>query len=306
MAEWCRPRRAVYWCGDGGGGLYPDAILVSQVSDASASQVVLAIGDACGPPPKNRGAVAVANLASQLMAADPTTVILLLGDNAYNRGKGDEYQLYYDPVLGIPSLKSRTWACPGNHDYRTAGAAAYFATFGPDAAGTPTRSYYSFDLPCGWHVVSLNSEVEQDEHSPQLRWLRQDLTARSHGPILAFWHRPRWGSGAHRDSKKPRWFWKELCAHGAEIVLNGHAHHYERFAPQKPNQIADPHGLREFIVGTGGRNLSGRSKETPNSEFAEFNHFGLLKLELFRTGYRWEFITIDGPVLDRGEAQTNH
>jgi hypothetical protein len=279
---------------------------LSPVTTAESSQSILAIGDACGPPRKNRGAVAVAHLATELVTADPSTIILLLGDNAYNKGRPDEYAQYYEPVLGIPPLKDRTRACPGNHDYRTAGAAPYFATFGPEAAGTPTRSYYSFELPCGWHVVSLNSEVEQDEHSPQLRWLREDLATRQHAPILAFWHRPRWGSGAHRDSKKPRWFWKELSAHRAEIVLNGHAHHYERFAPQKPNQVADPRGIREFIVGTGGRNLSGRSKQTPNSQFAEFEHFGLLKLDLSPREYRWEFVTIDGPVLDSGRSPTNH
>jgi 3',5'-cyclic AMP phosphodiesterase CpdA len=276
------------------------------VSGGDATQSILAIGDACGPPKKNRGAVAVAGLASNLVAANPETLILLLGDNAYNKGRPEEYQLYYEPVLGIVPLKRRTRACPGNHDYRTAGAAPYFATFGSEAAGTPTRSYYSFDLPCGWHVISLNSEVEQDEHSPQVRWLREDLATRRHAPILAFWHRPRWGSGAHRDSKKPRWFWKELASHRAEIVLNGHAHHYERFAPQKPNQVADPGGIRQFIVGTGGRNLSGRSKHTPNSEVTEFEHFGLLRLELSARAYLWEFITIDGPVLDAGRSATNH
>jgi 3',5'-cyclic AMP phosphodiesterase CpdA len=276
------------------------------VNPHDGHQPILAIGDACGPPRKNRGAIPVANLASDLVSADPSTMILLLGDNAYNKGRPDEYAQYYEPVLGVPPLKSRTFACPGNHDYRTAGAAPYFATFGPKAAGTPTRSYYSFDLPCGWHVISLNSEVEQDEHSAQLRWLREDLATRQHAPILAFWHRPRWGSGAHRDSKKPRWFWKELSTHRAEIVLNGHAHHYERFAPQKPNQVVDPNGIRQFIVGTGGRNLSGRSKYTPNSEFAEFDHFGLLKLELSAHEYRWAFVTIDGPVLDGGRSRTNH
>jgi 3',5'-cyclic AMP phosphodiesterase CpdA len=276
------------------------------VTAPEPTQVILAIGDACGPPKKNRGAVAVADLATALVAADPATLILLLGDNAYNKGRPEEYEQYYRPVLGIEPLKSRTYACPGNHDYRTAGAAPYFSTFGPEAAGTPTRSYYSFDLDCGWHIISLNSEVEQDEHSPQLRWLREDLITRRHAPILAFWHRPRWGSGAHRDSKKPRWFWKELNAHRAEIVLNGHAHHYERLAPQRPNQVADSNGIREFIVGTGGRNLSGRSKQTPNSEFAAFEHFGLLKLELSPRAYQWEFITIDGPVLDAGRSATNH
>ena len=114
------------------------------------------------------------------------------------------------------------------------------------ASSAPARrsaATYSLPLPAaGWHLVSLNSEIEQDAHSPQLQWLRQDLAARRFQPILAIWHRPRWGSGAHRDSKKPRWFLNEMYAARAELVLNGHAHHYERFAPQRPDQIPDPQG----------------------------------------------------------------
>jgi hypothetical protein len=268
-------------------------------------QVILAIGDACGPPNKNDGARRVAALATQLVGEYPDAYVLMLGDNAYNSGTQSEYDDHYVPLFGTPLLKPRIRSCPGNHDYRTAGAAAYFATLGEAAAGTPTRSYYSFDLPCGWHVISLNSEVEQDQDSNQLAWLRQDLATRSNGPILAFWHRARWGSGAHRDSKKPRWFWKELYTHSAEIVLNGHSHHYERFAPQRPDQTIDPRGIRQFIVGTGGRRLSGRSKHTPNSEFAQFERFGLLKLTLSPLEYRWAFLDVDGVALDSGSARTN-
>ena len=271
-----------------------------------AEQVLLAVGDMCGPAKKNPGAAATADLARRQIARHPGAMILALGDNAYNRGRPDEYRDHYTPSWGQPDLLGRTFSCPGNHDYRTAGAAAYFTYFGESRAGTPRRSYYSLPLAdAGWHLISLNSEVEQDAHSPQLQWLRADLAARRHRPILAFWHRPRWGSGAHRDSKKPRWFWNELYAERAELVLAGHAHHYERFAPQRPDQIADPHGIRQFIVGTGGRRLQGRTKDTPNSDYARFDLFGILKLTLWSEGYRWEFISVDDRVIDRGEQPVN-
>ena len=269
-------------------------------------QVVLAVGDMCGPPRRNPGAPATAALARRLLADEPGAIVLALGDNAYNRGRHDEYRDHYAPTWGHPDLLGRTWPCPGNHDYRTAAAAPYFSFFGEARAGTPERSYYSLPLPeAGWHLVSLNSEVEQDAHSPQLQWLRQDLVERRHGPVLAFWHRPRWGSGAHRDSRKPRWFWNVLWDARAEVVLNGHAHHYERFAPQRPDQMADPWGIRQFIVGTGGRRLAGRTKDTPNSEYARFDAYGVLRLTLSADAYRWEFIDVDDRILDSGMQPVN-
>jgi len=269
-------------------------------------QIILATGDMCGPPHKNPGAAATAALARRLVAADPGAMILALGDNAYNSGRAYEYVDHYTPTWGQPDLLGRTWSCPGNHDYRTAAAAPYFTYFGEARAGTPRRSYYSLPLPdCGWHLVSLNSEIEQDAHAPQLAWLRADLAARRYQPVLAIWHRPRWGSGAHRDSKKPRWFLNELYRVRAELVLNGHAHHYERFAPQRPDQIPDARGIRQFIVGTGGRRLHGRTKDTANSEFARFDAFGVLKLTLTPASYRWQFIDVDDRVLDTGEQPVN-
>jgi len=260
----------------------------------------------CGPPRKNPGAAATAALALRLVHDHPDALILALGDNAYNRGKVDEYRDHYAPSWGQADLLGRTWPCPGNHDYRTAAAEPYFHFFGEARAGTPRRSYYSLPLPeAGWHAVSLNSEVEQDAHSAQLQWLREDLASRRYGPILAFWHRPRWGSGAHRDSKKPRWFWKELYAERAELALNGHAHHYERFAPQRPDQIPDPSGIRQFIVGTGGRRLAGRTKDTPNSDYARFDLFGILKLTLTPDRYQWAFIGVDDRIIDTGEQRVN-
>jgi acid phosphatase type 7 len=269
-------------------------------------QVVLAVGDMCGPQRKNPGAEATAALARRLVRDYPSAIIVALGDNAYNRGRHDEYRDYYAPSWGQPDLLDRTWPCPGNHDYRTAGASPYFQFFGEARAGTPARSYYSLPLPeAGWHFVSMTSEVAQDAHSPQLQWLRADLARRAHRPILAIWHRPRWGSGAHRDSKKPRWFWNALCDERAELTLNGHAHHYERFAPQRPDQMPHPAGLRQFIVGTGGRKLHGRTKHTPNSEHARFDVFGILKLTLEPELYTWEFIDVDDRVVDRGTQPVN-
>jgi hypothetical protein len=271
-----------------------------------ADQVVIAVGDMCGPARRNPGAAATAALARRIIASHPGALVLALGDNAYNRGKSDEYRDHYSPTWGQPDLLGRTYSCPGNHDYRTAAASPYFQYFGEPRAGTPQRSYFSVALPeAGWHLLSLNSEIDQDAHSPQLQWLRRDLAERRFEPILAIWHRPRWGSGAHRDSKKPRWFWNEMYAARGELILNGHAHHYERFAPQRPDQIPDPHGPRMFIVGTGGRRLAGRTKDTPNSEYARFDKFGVLKLTLRPASYRWEFIDTDDRVLDTGETPVN-
>lgn len=269
-------------------------------------QVVIAVGDICGPSRRNPGAEATAGLARRIIKDHPGALILALGDNAYNRGKIDEYRDHYTPTWGQPDLLGRTYSCPGNHDYRTAAARPYFDYFGEQRAGTPQRSYFSVPLPdAGWHLLSLNSEVDQDAHSPQLQWLRRDLAERRFKPIIAIWHRPRWGSGAHRDSKKPRWFWNELYAARGELILNGHAHHYERFAPQRPDQIPDPHGPRMFVVGTGGRKLAGRTKDTPNSEYARFDKHGVLKITLRPDNYRWEFIATDDRVLDTGVTPVN-
>jgi hypothetical protein len=181
-----------------------------------------------------------------------------------------------------------------------------------DKAGPSNRcGYYSFELG-RWHLVSLNTERDYDAGSHQLRWLEEDLQQHPGQPILAFFHRPRFGSGGHGDSDNPEAFWDVLFRHHAEIVLNGHAHHYERFGPQTPHQDPDPAGIREFIVGTGGRGLvaprdPGRRK--PNSETASGDTFGLLKLVLADNGYEWEFIpSTDGGFTDRspGVHPVNH
>jgi hypothetical protein len=260
------------------------------------ANVILAVGDMAGPADQNGGSKATATLLTTLVAAHPDALVLVLGDNAYNDGTGDEYAKFYAPLWGVEAIASRVRACPGNHDYHTKNASAYFAHFKDKAGPADGRGFYSFDFH-SWHIVSLNTERDYKKGSKQLAFLEQDLKAHASMPTLAFFHRPRFGSGGHGDSDNPEAFWDLLFQHRVEIVLNGHAHHYERFAPQTPNQKPNPAGIREFIVGTGGRGLvppKPPGKRKPNSEVANGDTFGVLKLTLSDHAYEWEFVPTPG------------
>jgi calcineurin-like phosphoesterase family protein len=249
-----------------------------------------------GPADQNAGSAATAVLLTTLIAEHPDALVLVLGDNAYNDGDTDEYDRFYAPFWGVDAIASRVKACPGNHDYHTSNALPYFAHFKERAGPADRRGYYSFDWN-GWHIVSLNTEADFDEGSPQLEWLEQDLQDHAAMPTLSFFHRPRFGSGGHGDSDNAEAFWETLFKHRVEIALNGHAHHYERFAPQRPDRTPDPAGIREFIVGTGGRGLVPPKKpgqRKPNSEAADGQTFGVLKLTLTATTYEWEFVPTPG------------
>ena len=270
------------------------------------AHVVLAVGDMAGPADQNAGSAATAALMASLVATHPESLVLLLGDNAYNDGEAREYEKFYAPIWGVEPIASRVRACPGNHDYHTSNAIPYFDHFG-DKAGPPDgRGFYSFDWN-GWHIVSLNTERDYKKGKPQLTWLDTDLADHAGLPTLTFFHRPRFGSGGHGDSDNAEAFWDVLFKHRVEIVLNGHAHHYERFAPQTPQQQPDSHGIREFIVGTGGRGLvppkSPRQRK-PNSEVASGDTFGVLKLTLSADAYEWEFVPTPGGggFVDRSTA----
>jgi Calcineurin-like phosphoesterase len=227
---------------------------------------------------------------------DPDRV-LLLGDNQYPSGRLAEYRSLYGPTWG--RFKARTRPVPGNHEYQTPRAAGYFAYFGR-AARPKGRSYYSFDLG-GWHLIALNSSIDHGPGSTQERWLRKDLVATGKRCILAYWHFPRFSSGAHQGS----WgslgsFWNDLYTARADVVLSGHEHSYERFARQTPWAKASRQGIRQFVVGTGGSDLLGFAKRKPNSQ-RRINHtHGVLELVLHPASYRWRFVSEDGAVLDRG------
>jgi hypothetical protein len=232
--------------------------------------------------------------------------VFTLGDNAYPAGSSTDYANCYNGSWG--RVKSRTMPTPGNHEYQTRGAAGYFGYFG-GAAGDPTRGYYSYNLG-DWHVIVLNSNsacgaISCAAGSPQEQWLRADLAANTKACTLAYWHHPRFNSGAeHGNLTAVGPFWNALYEFGAEIVLNGHEHVYERFAPQTPNAVADPaRGIRQFTVGTGGAQLYPFSSTIqPNSERRSNASFGVLKLTLKAGGYDWQFIPATGSFTDSGSG----
>ncbi len=234
-----------------------------------------------------------------LLDTIPGTVFTA-GDNTYPDGAAEEFASCYDSTWG--RHKARTRPSPGNHDYRTAGARPYYAYFGK-LAGAPGRGYYSYDLQ-GWHILSLNSNLIEEEEAAQERWLRADLAAHPSRCSAAYWHHPLFSSGGQSNNPRLRPVWRILMKFGVDVVINGHDHDYERFAPQSPDGVADSaHGIQEFVVGTGGARLGPLGTPQPNSEIRDNTTWGLLKLTLHSASYDWEFLPIAGGTFhDAGSA----
>ena len=230
--------------------------------------------------------------------------VFTAGDNAYEQGTATEYARCYGPSWG--RHKARTRPTPGNHDYETPGAAGYFGYFG-SRAGDPTKGYYGFDLG-SWHVVMLNSDCSAiggcGATSPQAVWLRGDLQAHPKACTMAVWHHPRFTSARSRPDGLTNALWQALYAAGAEIIVNGHVHDYERFAPQTPDGVASPYGIREFVVGTGGGALVGFASPMRNSQVRNSQTYGVLRLTLHASSYDFAFIPIAGQTFrDSGSAR---
>jgi hypothetical protein len=234
--------------------------------------------------------------------------VFTLGDNAYNTGTAMEFADYYEPTWGRHKL--RTKPSPGNHDYYTANATGYFGYFGA-AAGNPDDGYYSYDLGA-WHIIVINSNCGEDEvggcqaGSLQEQWLRLDLALHPATCTLAYWHHPRFSSGSiHGSQSYMQPIWQALYDYGADVVLSGHVHNYERFAPQDPTGLADPaRGIREFVVGTGGNDtLYPFNAPIANSEVRDAVTYGVLKLTLHAASYDWQFVPAGiGTFTDTGTA----
>jgi hypothetical protein len=236
---------------------------------------------------------------AKLVDAIPGTVFTA-GDNAYESGTLQQFQDCYERSWG--RFKERTRPTPGNHDYETSDASGYYAYFGA-AAGPAGKGYYSYDLG-GWHIVALNSSIKTDADSEQAAWLRADLAAHPTACTLAYWHYPLFSSGHHGDNAKVRPLWDILYQYGADVVINGHDHSYERFVPQRPDGHADwTSGIRAFVVGTGGADLLSTREPKPNSLVRSSAANGVLKLTLRPGAYSWEFIPVAGETFrDSGEA----
>jgi acid phosphatase type 7 len=244
------------------------------------------------------------NDTAELLDAIPGTVFTA-GDNVYPSGTAWRFAFCYGPTWG--RHKDRTRPAPGNHEYlATEDATGYFEYFGP-AAGPPSRGYYSYDKG-GWHVVALDSNCEQvrggcGASSPMVGWLERDLAAHRSKCTLAYFHHPLFSSGEHGNQPQVRPIWEALYAANADVVVSGHDHSYERFAPQRPDGTRDEgRGIREFVVGTGGGEHYSFAAIEPNSQVRNATTFGVLKITLDPRSYAWEFVPVEGESFtDSGE-----
>ena len=268
--------------------------------------VLVGAGDiaSCEEP---EGARATAKLIEKI----PGTVFAT-GDLAYESGSPDEFESCYGPTWG--RFKDRTRPTLGNHEYVNPTAHGYFGYWGA-LAGPAGKGYYSFDRG-GWHIVALNTNCYAQglggcgAGSPQETWLKADLANHPNACIVAYGHHTLFSSGffkkhaVHRELKQ---LWQDLYAAHADLVLAGHEHSYERFAAQDPDGKADPeHGIREIVVGTGGRSHGPLGFAIPNSEVRNWDTFGVLKLTLAPGKYTWEFIPEEGKTFQDSGSGVCH
>ncbi len=306
-----------------------------KLAATSGDPVIAAVGDiACDPSnaafnvglgdPQDCQQKATAALLAPGGAIGTVNAVLPLGDEQYNCGALSAFQQVYDPTWG--TVKSITSPVPGNHEYQNTGgtgcssandASGYFSYFGA-SAGDPSKGYYSFDIGA-WHIIALNSEqcfgqtpYDQTPVTPgcqagsaQELWLKQDLANNHNACTLAYWHEPRYSSTAGQGDDTLNAFYADLYNAHADVVLNGHQHFYERFGLQDMNAKADPNGIREFIVGTGGESLMALSTpRAPNSQVSDDQTFGVLKMTLHGTSYDWKYVPIAGSAFtDSGTTQ---
>jgi hypothetical protein len=261
---------------------------------------IAAAGDiACAPGKAVTSDSCQQEAVSDLLVAGNYAAVLALGDVQYYCGSLAALQEVYAPSWG--RVLARTHPVIGNHEYLTsgdvgcsqanAGGAGYFDYFGA-AAGTRGEGYYSFDVGA-WHLIALNSNCGDaggcGPFTPQGLWLAQDLADHPNRCTLAYWHIPLFSSGG-RAASNTQPFWNQLYNAGADLILTGHDHIYERFAPQGPDGVADAqNGIREFVVGTGGANHTTIASVAPNSEVRDASTFGVLELTLADGSYDWRF-----------------
>jgi hypothetical protein len=266
-------------------------------------------------PPADPTLVGAGDVAYCSLPGDESTAALLdripgtifvAGDLAYPDGTAGQFRDCYGPTWGRWRL--RTFPTPGNHEYHTAGAAPYFAYFGA-RAGAAGKGWYAYDLG-SWRIYSLNSSCSAvggcGAGSEQERWLRADLAANPRACVAAVWHHPLFSSGAHGNNLQVQALWTALQDAGAELVLNGHDHDYERFAPQTPAGVADAGGIRQFVIGTGGASLRPFSTVRANSERRDASTHGVLQLTLRADGYDWLFVPVAGGTFRDSGAGTCH
>lgn len=286
----------------------PPADASTAAVKMSGAYVLIGTGDIgeCS----TRGAIATAKLMDSVLRADDSAhvhdEVFTLGDNAYPGGSIRDYEKCFTPTWGDSAkvIMKNIRPSLGNHDYGTGGAAPYFQFFGK-RAGPPNKGYYSYDVG-EWHAIVLNSEMvvnvsfSSADRQAQLDWLAEDLKSNNKVCTVAYWHHPRFSSGWHGSDKRMAPFWQLLYDGGADLVLVGHDHNYERFLPQTPDGVVDStKGIVQIVSGTGGGDLRDFKTPLPLSAYRVEGHYGVLKLTLGATSYTSAFLGSDGTIWDR-------
>lgn len=273
------------------------AALAGDPTLAAAGDIV---GDCTGSSCGYRKTAAV------ITSLNPTTV-LALGDISNRSGAATDYTSRFNSSWGV--FKPKIRPVPGNHDYLVAGAANFFKYFG--AAANPPHGYYSYNVGT-WHIVAINSNCSKvggcQAGSAQEKWLKNDLAQHPAACTLAFWHHPRYSSGTGGNNTSMKAIFQDLYNAGADVILSGHSHDYERFAPQNnASQRDNADGIRQFVVGTGGSFFTRFGTIKPNSLVRNNNTFGVLMMTLGVSSYSWKFVPVAGKTFtDRGSANCHH
>jgi acid phosphatase type 7 len=271
----------------------------SSPTSGDGPAVITAAGDIADPVP-----TAATQATGRLITEIDPAVALTLGDNQYPGGELSDFLTGYDTSWG--SFLAKTRPAIGNHEYESSsGAEGYFEYFGDRSPG----NYYSFDVGT-WHVISLDSNCDHvggcTPGTPQYEWLRADLATNSATCTLAFWHHPRWSSGTeHGNSTQVAPFIELLYDTGADVVLSGHEHNYERYAPQDPaGELDTERGIVQFVVGTGGHSLYPLGEPDANSVARSSTTAGVLQMTLYPEGYDFSFEPVlDGTFTDAGSGR---
>jgi alkaline phosphatase len=243
---------------------------------------------------------ATARMVEQVLAqTHPDSRAFTAGDNAYPSGTVEQFERCYMPTWG--RFVKRTLAVPGNHDWRTSGAQGFRATF---FGGDQAQPFWRSADVGGWHVVLLDADCDKvggcEPGSAQYAWLERDLAESQHPCTVAIWHHPLFSSGKHGSDPRMRAVWDLLDRHGADVVLNGHDHQYERLAAMHAD--GSPGGMRSFVVGTGGAHAYAFETVLPASEARLTGAPAVFALVLGDGQYRWQLLGVDGNVLDAGAA----
>lgn len=255
--------------------------------------MVVAAGDIAKSGTQDSPAMKTGQLISKL-APD---AVLMLGDAAYDQGSAEDFRTKYAPTWG--NFLAITKPVPGNHEYYTKNAAAYFDYF-------KVPEYYSYDMGA-WHLIALNSEIDISDNSPQMKWLRNDLAIHKNACTLAYYHTPRFSTGKHGDNKAVSGLFEELARNNVDVILNGHDHSYQRWArlgiDGAPNAIS---GTREFVVGTGGTHTLTATSPRLGLEATNFTTQGVLQLKLRADGYDWNYLVANGEAFTDSGNEACH